>query len=249
MDPAKVEADLGLERPKSPHDIQVFLGFSNFYRRFIKNYSKMAAPLINLTRKDVKFKWSHEAEDSFSSLKQAFCSAPILRHFDVSKPGIIEVDASDFAYVGVLSQYGDDGVLHPCAFISKKFNATELNYEIYDKEMLAIVKCMYDHWRHYLEGSGQQVQVFTDHKNLRWFTETKVCNRRQARWAEKLSRFDFTITFRPGTCRVRIGTDRVRDRGYPDADDVGVGARKRPNGSRKIGTCVNRPGPDKHRDF
>ena len=93
MDPAKVEADLGLERPKSPHDIQVFLGFSNFYRRFIKNYSKMAAPLINLTRKDVKFKWSHEAEDSFSSLKQAFCSAPILRHFDVSKPGIIEVDA------------------------------------------------------------------------------------------------------------------------------------------------------------
>ena len=77
-----------------------------------------------------------------------------------TKPGIIEVDASDFAYGGVLSQYGDDGVLHPCAFISKKFNAAELNYEIYDKEMLAIVKCMYDHWRHYLEGSGQQVQVF-----------------------------------------------------------------------------------------
>ena len=64
--------------------------------------------------------------------------------------------------------------------------------------MLAIVKCMYDHWRHYLEGSGQQVQIFTDHKNLLWFTETKVYNRRQARWAEKLSRFDFTITFRPG---------------------------------------------------
>jgi hypothetical protein len=198
MDPAKVEAVLGWERPKSPHDIQIFLGFANFYRRFIKGYSKITAPLTNLTRKDVKFRWSQEAEESFSSLKQAFCTAPILRHFDHSKPAIIEVDASDFAYGGVLSQYDDDGVLHPCAFVSKKFNAAELNYEIYDKEMLAIVKCMYDHWRHHLEGSGQQVQVFSDHKNLLWFTETKVYNRRQARWAEKLSRFDFTITFRPG---------------------------------------------------
>jgi hypothetical protein len=198
MDPAKVEAVLGWERPKSPHDIQIFLGFANFYRRFIKGYSKITAPLTNLTRKEVKFKWSHEAEESFLSLKQAFCTAPILRHFDHAKPAIIEVDASDFAYGGVLSQYDDDGVLHPCAFVSKKFSAAELNYEIYDKEMLAIVKCMYDHWRHHLEGSGQQVQVFTDHKNLLWFTETKVYNRRQARWAEKLSRFDFTITFRPG---------------------------------------------------
>jgi hypothetical protein len=197
MDPAKVEAVLGWERPKSPHDIQVFLGFANFYRRFIKGYSKITAPLTNLTRKEVKFKWSPEAENAFSSLKQAFCSAPILRHFDPTKPAIIEVDASDFAYGGVLSQY-HDGELHPCAFVSKKFNDAELNYEIYDKEMLAIVKCMYDHWRHHLEGSGQQVQVFTDHKNLLWFTETKVYNRRQARWAEKLSRFDFTITFRPG---------------------------------------------------
>jgi hypothetical protein len=198
MDPAKVEAVLEWERPKSAHDIQVFLGFANFYRRFIKGYSKITAPLTNLTRKEVKFKWSPEAEDAFSSLKQAFCTAPILSHFDFTKPAIIEVDASDFAYGGVLSQYDEDDVLHPCAFISKKFNAAELNYEIYDKEMLAIVKCMYGHWRHYLEGSGQQVQVFTDHKNLLWFTETKAYNRRQARWAEKLSRFDFSITFRPG---------------------------------------------------
>ena len=198
MNPNKVEAVLGWERPKSAHDIQVFLGFANFYRRFIKNYSKITAVLTNLTRKEVKFKWSPEAEEAFSSLKHAFCTAPILRHFDQTRPAIIEVDASDYAYGGVLSQLDDEGVLHPCAFISKKFDAAELNYEIYDKEMLAIVKCMYDHWRHYLEGSGQQAQVFTDHKNLLWFTETKVYNRRQARWAEKLSRFDFTITFRAG---------------------------------------------------
>ena len=137
MDPAKVEAVLEWERPKSAHDIQVFLGFANFYRRFIKGYSKITAPLTNLTRKEVKFKWSPEAEDAFSSLKQAFCTAPILSHFDFTKPAIIEVDASDFAYGGVLSQYDEDDVLHPCAFISKKFNAAELNYEIYDKEMLA----------------------------------------------------------------------------------------------------------------
>jgi RNase H-like domain found in reverse transcriptase len=107
MDPAKVEAVLGWERPKSAHDIQVFLGFANFYRRFIKGYSKITAPLTNLTRKEVKFKWSPEAEDTFSSLKQAFCTAPILRPFDPTKPAIIEVDASDFAYGGVLSRYHD----------------------------------------------------------------------------------------------------------------------------------------------
>jgi hypothetical protein len=146
-------------------------------------------------RKEVKFKCSPEAEEAFSSLKHAFCTALILRHFNQTKPVIIEVDDSDYVYGGVLSQLDDEGVLHPCAFVSKKFDSAELNYEIYNKEMLTIVKCMYDHWRHYLEGSGQQAEVFTDHKNLLWFTETKVYNRRQAHWAEKLSRFDFTITF------------------------------------------------------
>ena len=88
------------------------------------------------------------------------------------------------------------GILHPIAFWSRKFNPAELNYEIYDKEMLVIVNTM-EHYRHYFEGLGQQTIIFSDHKNLLWFTETKIYNRRQARWAEKLSRFDFKIVFQP----------------------------------------------------
>src|ERR1700738_2689343 len=123
----------------------------------------------------------------------------MLRHFDRANPAIIETDASDEAFGGAISQMGEDGLVYPCAFVSKKFNDTQRNYEIYDKEMFAIVECMYSHWRHYLEGSGHQTTVITDHKNLLWFTETKIYSRRHAHWAEKLSRFDFIIKYHPGS--------------------------------------------------
>ncbi|HEY6407467.1 MAG TPA: RNase H-like domain-containing protein, partial [Ktedonobacteraceae bacterium] len=126
----------------------------------------------------------------------------MLRHFDYSRPATVEADASDYAEGGVLSQRGDDGILHPVAFHSRKFSPAEQNYEIYDKEMQASVDCL-TVWRHHLQGSGHQIQVITDHKNLLWFTETKVYNRRQARWAEKLSHFDFAITYRPGPLGVQ----------------------------------------------
>jgi RNase H-like domain found in reverse transcriptase len=87
----------------------------------------------------------------------------------------VEADSSDYAAGGVLSQKGDDGKLYPCAFYSRKYNQAELNYEIYDKEMLAVVECL-ETWRHHLEGSGMKTTIFTDHKNLLWFTETKVYN-------------------------------------------------------------------------
>ena len=89
------------------------------------------------------------------------------------------------------------GRLQLITFHSRKFNSAELNYEIYDKEMLAIIETM-DRYRHYFKGLGQTTTIFSDHRNLLWFTETRVYNRRQARWAEKLSRFNFTIVFRPG---------------------------------------------------
>jgi len=142
--------------------------------------------------------WGMTAETAFGKLKEAFTSAPILRHFDPSLPTILEADASDYALGAVVSQRSpDDGLLHPITFHSRKFNDAEQNYEIYDKEMLAIVETM-DHYRHYFEGLGHKTTVFSDHRNLLWFTETKIYNRRQARWAEKLSRFDFVIVFRPG---------------------------------------------------
>ena len=198
MDSAKVEAITTWPVPKSVHDVRVFLGLANFYRRFIKNFSKLALPMTSLLKKNRRFRWDKEAQAAFDALKTAFTTAPILRHFDPSLPLVVEADASDRAEGGIVSQRDPKmGMLHPIAFWSRKFNSAELNYEIYDKEMLAIVDTM-ERYRHYFEGLGQQTIIFSDHKNLLWFTETKIYNRRQARWAEKLSRFDFKIIFRPG---------------------------------------------------
>ena len=119
-----------------------------------------------------------------------------MRHFDPQKEIFLETDASDFAIAGVLSQK-HEGRLHPVAFFSRKFIPAEVNYEVYDKEMLAIVQCFIE-WRHYLEGARHQITVFTDHKNLEYFATSKVLNRRQARWAERLSPFDFKIIYRKG---------------------------------------------------
>ena len=158
----------------------------------------MALPITSLLKKDQKFDWNSKAQSEFESLKRAFASAPILRHFDPTLPTVIEADASDYALGAVISQRClDDGLLHPITFYSRKFVPIEQNYEIYDKEMLAIVETM-DHFRHYFEGLGQKTTVYSDHRNLLWFTETRVYNRHQVRWAEKLSRFDFVIIFRPG---------------------------------------------------
>ena len=109
----------------------------------------------------------------------------------------METDASDFALGAVLSQMSIDGKLHPVVFYSRKFFAAEINYEIHDKELLAIVDS-FQEWRHFLEGAAHPVTVYTDHKNLEYFMSARVLNRRQARWNMSLSRFDFVITYRPG---------------------------------------------------
>ena len=115
---------------------------------------------------------------AFESLKKAFTSTPILAHVDTEKPFIIEADASDFALGSILSQQGDDEKLHLVAFHSRKFDAAKINYEIHDKELLAIVDSFMQ-WRHFLEGSPNQVTVFSDHQNLAYFQNAHVLNRRQ----------------------------------------------------------------------
>ena len=122
---------------------------------------------------------------------------PILAHFDATKPVIIETDASDFAIGADLSQRDEEERLHPAAFYSRKFQPVEINYEIHDKELLAIVDAC-KHWHRYCEGATNQVQVFSDHQNLEYFTITKILNRHQARWAQELAGIDFHIYYRPG---------------------------------------------------
>jgi len=121
-----------------------------------------------------------------------------LAYFDPTKPIIIATDTSDFAIGAVLSQRDHDNRLHPVAFHSRKFQPAEVNYDIHDKELLAIVDA-FKHWRRYCEGAEHPIQVFADHHNLEYFTTTKVLNRRQARWAEELAGIDFRIHYRPGT--------------------------------------------------
>lgn len=193
----KVQTILDWEVPTSVKDVQSFMGFANFYRRFIKNFSMIAKPLTDLTKKTNSWEWNRQAQWSFEELKRRFTSAPILRHYDPSLQCIVETDASDFAIGGVLSQEFEKR-LHPVAFHSRKMDKAEINYEIHDKEMLAIVSC-FKEWRRYLEGAAHTILVYTDHKNLEYFTTSKVLNRRQARWAQELAGYDFKIIYRPGS--------------------------------------------------
>ena len=197
MDPAKVSAILDWPVPKSVKDVQSFLGFANFYRKFISHYSTLTSPLSSLTRKAVKFTWSEQAGAAFQQLQRAFTSAPVLRHFQPELPLTIEADASDFAIGCILSQTTPQGDLHPVCYYSRKFSAAELNYPIYDKELLAVVEG-FKHWRVYVEGAQHAVQVYTDHKNLEYFSEARTTSRRHARWAATMAAYDYKITYRKG---------------------------------------------------
>jgi len=128
----------------------------------------------------------------FERLKAVFTTEPILAILDINKEIRVETDASDYAIEGVLSTKYEDGKWRLVAFISKLLNTTERNYEIHDKEMLAVIRCL-EAWRHYLEGAKLEFEIWTDHKNLQYFMMSQKLNHRQARWALYLSRFNFIL--------------------------------------------------------
>ncbi|KAI0994896.1 hypothetical protein K3495_g13285 [Podosphaera aphanis] len=197
MDPKKVACVQEWPTPRSVRDIQRFLGFANFYRRFIPEFSRLATPLTTLTKKGVQFSWNDRCESAFFRIKQAFTDEIMLAHFDPHRQTILETDASDFVTAAILSQYDDSGKLRPIAFMSKKMLPAECNYEIFDKELLAIVNA-FETWTAELGSVEASTLVLTDHKNLEYFTTTKKLNRRQVRWNELLADYDFKIVFRPG---------------------------------------------------
>lgn len=154
--------------------------------------------MYDLTKKGIQWNWTEACQKAFEDLKKAFTSSPVLIMPDMTKPFRIEADASNFATGAVLSQLGDDGHRHPCAFLSQLFTKAEWNYEIYDKELLAIIRAL-EEWRHYLEGAPYPVEVWTDHKNLGYFQEAHKLNRRQARWSLYLTRFNLELSHKSGT--------------------------------------------------
>jgi hypothetical protein len=198
MEPAKVQAVREWQAPTNVKEVQGFIGFANYYRRFIRDFSKIAAPMTNATKKDKHFVWTKDCQQAFEKIKELISSEPVLKMFDPTKPAELETDASDFAVAGQLGQRDEQGRLHPIAFFSRKLSGPELNYPIYDKEFLAIVLC-FEEFRHYLQGSMYKVKVYTDHKNISYFATTQQLSKRQLRYAETMAEFDYEIIHRKGS--------------------------------------------------
>jgi len=174
MDPVKVAGVAEWPEPCNRREVQSFLGFANFYRRFIQDFSHHARPLFNLTKKEQRWQWGSSEASAFQKLKELVTSAPVLT-----------------------TPADDQPKWHPVAYYSKSLSETERNYEIHDKEMLAIIRAL-DEWQHFLEGAPRKFEIWMDHKNLEYFMSAKKLNRRQARWSLTLSRFDFKMHHRPG---------------------------------------------------
>jgi len=192
MQKEKVEGVLNWPAPRNIKEVQKFLGLANYYRRFIKDFAKIAAPLYVLVRKEQKWKWEKEQEEAFGKLKKVFTMEPVLAIPDIDGEMKVEANASDYVTGEVLLMRCEDGKWRPVAFISKSLNTTERNYKIHNKEMLAVIRC-FKAWRHYLEGAKLEFEIWMDHKNLQYFMTSQKLNRRQARWALYLLQFNFTL--------------------------------------------------------
>ncbi|KAG1941502.1 retrotransposable element [Pimephales promelas] len=191
-------------------ELQRFLGFTNFYHRFIKGFSL-------ILRKGAKsLCWTSEATNTFKKLTTSFCTTPTLAHPNPELPFIVEVDASTTGVGAVLSQrQGKPPRLHPCAFFSKKLSPAEQNYNIGNWELLAI-KLALEEWRHWLEGAKHRFDVITDHRNLKYLRDAKRLNTRQARWSLFFTCFNFKVTYRPGD--KNINADSLSSLYQPDSN-------------------------------
>jgi hypothetical protein len=207
-DPEKAKAIVDWPRPASVKEVQQLLGLWNFYRRFIPGYAAIVAPITDLLKgKSKEIRWLEAQAAAFVKITVLFTSGktPILRHYDPSRPALVETDASDFAIAGILSQKFEDGKLHPVDFISRKLSQPELNYDVFDKQMLAIVFSLRK-WSYFLQGAEHKTIVYSDHQNLTYFKTAVSLNRRQARWAEELQSYTFDLFYRKGSANQKADT-------------------------------------------
>ena len=179
IDLKKVKAVQNWKTSTCVRDVQKFIGFANFYHRFIRAFSNVVCPMIATIKKNIIFYWTTKYQKSFELLKDHFTTAPVLAHFDFEKECILEINSSDNVSPRIFSQYGDDRLLHPVDFFSCKHSSQKINFEIYDKELLAIIKS-FEEWHPMLEGAGLLVKILIDYRNLQYFISTKQLSRRQA---------------------------------------------------------------------
>src|SRR5258708_5423321 len=183
--------------PMKVKEVQSFLGFVNFYQKFICDFSNIAHPLYALTHKTQWWVWGSPKQEVFDALKKAATSAPILTFPSQSGRFCLKCDASNFVTGAVLSQPQADDMHQPIAFMSKGFSDVEHNYQIHDKEMLAIM-CALDEWHHFLEGMTEKFEILTDHQNLTYFQDAQKLNCQQEHWSLFLSHFNFSLCHQPG---------------------------------------------------
>jgi hypothetical protein len=176
-----------------------------------------------LLKKDTKFQWNDDAQKAFDTLKQRFTEQPVLQMPDMTRPFEIESDASKFAYGAVLTQKDTNGARHPVAFLSKTFTPTERRYEIYDRELMGIVRAL-EEWRHYIQGSPFTTEVLSDHRNLTYFRKPQRHNDRQARRSLILSAYNIKLMHIAGSKMIQ--SDALSRR--PDHNPGGEDENKEP---------------------
>jgi hypothetical protein len=201
----------------SVKNVRQFLGFANFYRKFVEHFADIAKPLNALTRKDLPFKWTAAEQTAFDNLKRKFETAPVIQIPDPDAPFVIEADASKHALGAVLKQQDLNGDWHPCGYYSSSLTETERNYTVGDRELMAIIRAL-DNWRHYLMGSPHPIVIYSDHKNLLYFKKPQKLNRRQARWSLLLSQYDLELKHLPGEKNTQADALSCRPDHIPEKD-------------------------------
>ena len=191
MDPIKVEAVLKWERPTNVTEIRSFLGLAGYY---LEGFSTIASPLTKLTRKEVRFVWSEECDESFRELKERLTSAPVLALPSETEGFVVYSDASKRGLGCVLMQHG-----RVITYASRQLKSHEVNHPVHDLELAAVVFALRV-WRYYLYGT--QVQIFKDHKILKYLMSHKELNMRQRRWVELIKDYDCVIDYHPGKANV-----------------------------------------------
>jgi hypothetical protein len=194
MEEDKVRAIRDWPAPISVTGVRSFLGLAGYYRRFVKDFSKISSPLTELLHIDKKFEWKEAQQQAFDELKRAVSTGPVLIIPDDTIPYVVTTDASGYAIGATLSQDQGNGS-QPIAFLSKKMLAAEKNYPVHEQELLAVI-CALKEWRHYLH--GRKFTIITDHQSLRYLNTQPHLSSRQIRWSEYLQQFDYSIEYKPG---------------------------------------------------
>jgi hypothetical protein len=195
--PMLVEKIKNCTPPTTKRKVRSFLGLASYYRRFIRDFSKIAKPLYTLTKQDVTFCWTEECQRAFEYLRTCLTTKPVVIYPDFNKPFILHTDASNYAIGAVLAQTDENNKEHVIAYASRILNQAEVNYTVTEKECLAIIWAT-KHFHNFLQ--GHDFSIVTDHEAIPWLKRHKQPKGRLARWIIHLSEYDpYTIIKRKGS--------------------------------------------------